>query len=127
MIPAPRRRASDRPSRSDRWFKLMAFLGAGTWTVVIVLEVTVAALNAFTTRTYRFEVPHIAIYLASALGFVGFYGLNPRRARDGGEFLLGAVERVVAVVRGGRRKTDVLVVTPPPDVPVVVTPPEENP
>lgn len=107
-----RRRRTDKPDPSQKWFKLMAWVGAGTWVVVVGLELTVATINAFTERTLRFEFPHYVLYTTGIIGFVGFYGLNSRKARDAGEFIISAGERIITVVRTGqaRRKSDAQVV-----------------
>jgi hypothetical protein len=105
----------------------MAGFGLVTFAVVIVLEIAVAIINTFTRRGLIVEYPHLVLYLAAVVGFIGFYGMSPTRAREGGDFILTAGERIVAIVRTGiprRRSTDTpVVVTTTDETAVVITPP----
>lgn len=70
--------------------------------------------------------------IGAAIAFVGFYGMDPKGAKDGGAFIIDAGTRIVGAIRpGGRRSTDPPVMTPavvptedeapltppPPDIP----------
>lgn len=51
--------------------------------------------------------------IGAAIAFAGFYGMDPKGAKDGGTFILDAGTRIVGAIRpGGRRSTDPPVVTP---------------
>lgn len=52
-------------------------------------------------------------FIGATIAFVGFYSMDPNRAKDGGSFILDAGTRIAGVIRpGGRRSTDAPVVTP---------------
>lgn len=61
----------------------------------------------------REEMPRHLMYLSltvgAVLGWWGFFWALPGRAKDGGEFLLSARERLV---RAGRRQSDPVIVVP---------------
>lgn len=115
----------------------MAWIGAGSWFFIIILELIVAILNAFQptflTFTYPivFEYPHYVVYVTGIIGFVGFYGRHPTRTLAAGEFLISAGERIIAIVRTGkavgRRSTDTAVLIPTGEQPIVITPPADVP
>ena len=66
-------------------------------------------------------------FIGAAIAFVGFYAMDPTRAKDGGGFLIDAGTRIIAVVRNGRRATDAIVPVPQAVVPPAVELPAELP
>lgn len=53
-----------------------------------------------------YQVSDTVLLVALVLGFVGMFILSPRRAKEGGRFLVDSTVRIVAVIRSGRRKDD---------------------
>lgn len=57
------------------------------------------------------------VVIGSAIGFVGFYMLDPGGAKDGAGVIEDFTVRVLAVIRSGRRSTDTKVVVDVEDRP----------
>lgn len=78
------------------------------------------------------KVEWIPQLIGAAIAFVGFYGMDPKGAKDGGAFIIDAGTRIVGLVRpGGRRATDPPVITPVdttlPPVPRAIEEPPPDP
>lgn len=85
-------------------------------TVGIVVMLTGIGLHWWRPDRHA-EVEWIPQLIGAAIAFAGFYGMDPKGAKDGGAFLVDAGTRIVGVIRpGGRRSTDAPVVMP--DVPL---------
>lgn len=84
--------------------------------LVLAAGAGVEAYAAITNRTV--ELPHSVYLVGMLFGFVGFFALEPQRAKEGGTFIVDSVVRVVSVVRPGRRSSDRL-----PPVPAEFTAP----
>lgn len=50
------------------------------------------------------------VCIGCLFGFVGFFLINPARAKEGAGVVVDSTVRVIGVVRGGRRSTDTPVV-----------------
>lgn len=53
------------------------------------------------------------VAIGCIVGFVGFYGLDPKEARDGGAFIVSSAVSIIGTIRSGRRSTDVRAVVAP--------------
>jgi hypothetical protein len=59
------------------------------------------------------QIEWIPQLIGAAIAFVGFYGMDPKGAKDGGAFIVDAGTRIVGMIQpGGRRSTDAPVMTP---------------
>lgn len=75
-------------------------------------------LSFFLERQY--ELNHGVLLISMIIGFVGFYIIDPVRAKDGTGILRETAVAVIGVVRSGRRATDAdVVVVAPVDIPPV--------
>lgn len=87
--------------KDSHWaFKAMAAIA------VVILLVCVGLQIWGAVKHVTIEIPHSVFYVAMLLGFVGFYGLDPKRAKDGGSFIVESTTRLVSAVRFGRRSSD---------------------
>lgn len=73
----------------------------------VTIEVTLHVTNTMQGREY--DLNHGILLIALIIGFTGLYMLNPRRTKDGGQFLVDSTIRIVQVIRQGRRKGDSVV------------------
>lgn len=64
---------------------------------IFLVAVTVEIIGTLNGKAW--EIPHTVLYVATVLGFVGFYGIDPKRAKDGGAFIVESFTRIVSVVR----------------------------
>jgi hypothetical protein len=75
--------------------------------LALIITISEIAMHLYGLLTgVKFEVSHTDLFAALIIGFVGMYVLSPRRAKDGGQFLVNSTVRVIQVIRNGRRKTD---------------------
>lgn len=110
----PTRAAQSRTARIA--FGICAAIGG----IVLLTEVALHIVSASTSRTY--ELNHGVTLIGILFGFVGFYGLDPKRARDGGAFLVDSSVKIIRELpRFGRRSTDPVAV-PKTATTVVATP-----
>lgn len=94
-------------------FGTLAVVAALVWLIAIVLHF----VGFFTGHTYEFDADLLII--SGILGFVGFYGLDSSRAKDGGAFIVTQGIRVLREMpKFGRRATDASAV---PNVETTVT------
>lgn len=112
---------------SDRSHSIASGIMASIGVLMLIAGAAVDAAGAITGKGW--EIPHVVYYVATLIGFVGFYGRDNKRAKDGGEFVVTSVVRLIGAVRGRRASdtfpavTDVTtevkkkvdVNTPPPD------------
>lgn len=102
-----------------------SFLLASIGVAVLLLEVALHVAGYFSGHTY--ELDHATLFVGVVLGFVGFYGMDPRRARDGGDFLVTAVVRIAGVIpfvrKSGAIPSASVTITPAPTPPPSSPPP----
>lgn len=60
-------------------------------------------------RPDRHAIELIPQFIGAAIAFVGFYAMDPSRAKDGGGFLVDAGTKIVGVIRTGKRASDPVV------------------
>lgn len=102
MIPM-RSKAQSRGARVA--FIVAAAIGA----LILLTEVGLHIASTITDR--EFELNHGILLIGILFGFVGFYGLDPKRARDGAGFAVDQTVKVInALPRFGRRKSDAVAV-----------------
>lgn len=65
-------------------------------------------------RNEHYDVNVTLLLLGAVLGFVGFYVLDNKRALEAGQFLVQSATGVLAVVRGGAKRSGDTVITPVP-------------
>jgi hypothetical protein len=81
-------------------------------TVGILVMLTGIGLHWWNPERHG-EIEWIPQLIGAAIAFVGFYGMDPKGAKDGGAFIVDAGTRIFGMVQpGGRRATDPPVVTP---------------
>lgn len=97
--------------KRSRGFMALAGIGVG----ILLATVTIQLVGA--VRGENYEISHSIFYVAMVLGFVGFYGLDPKRAKDGGQFIADNALRFVSILRTGRRSTDAVAVVTEPKPP----------
>lgn len=96
---------------SDRSHRIAAVTLATIGVLMLGGAAVIQLIGAVRGHTY--EIPRTVFYVAAVIGFVGFYGLDPKRAKDGGSFIVDSAVRIIGVVRNGRRSSDVAVVAVP--------------
>lgn len=95
--------------KQRRWFVALAALGV----LVLLVELL----------RYWFaghEIHGWPVAIGCALAFVGFYGLDPASARDGGTFLVSSAVSILGTIRSGRRSTDVRAVVTPAETDEII-------
>lgn len=87
-------------------FGALAVIGVVIWLVAIGLHLA----GIFTGHTY--EIDRTVLIIGGLFGFVGFYGLDPRHAKDGGAFIVEQGVKVLGAIkpRFGRRASDAIAV-----------------
>jgi hypothetical protein len=77
--------------------------------LVVVAEIALHIYGYFSKNPY--ELNHAVLLFGVILGFVGFYIIDPRKAEDGGGFLVrSGVDIIKALPRFGRRSTDAVAI-----------------
>lgn len=118
---------SVRKEHSAHWhiaFVVLASVGA----LVLLTEVALHIAGSFTGRTY--EIDHGVVFLGMLFGFVGFYGLDSKRAIAGGTFIIDSSVKIMNAfpVKFGRRSTDAVAIpTGTPIVPAAPPPAKPEP
>lgn len=116
-----------RKEHSRNWhvaFVVLASIGA----LVLLSEIALHIAGSFTGRTY--EIDHGVVFLGMLFGFVGFYGLDSKRAIAGGAFIVDSSVKIMNAfpVKFGRRSTDAVAIpTGTPIVPAAPPPAAPDP
>lgn len=94
---------------SERGHSIASAIMAGIGLVILVACAVVEVAGVITGKGW--EIPHTVFYVGLVVGFVGFYGRDPKRAKDGGEFVVTSAVRILgALPRFGRRASDAVAI-----------------
>lgn len=78
--------------------------------VLAVLGLSVLLVELVRYWTLNHPIHAWPVCIGCVIGFVGFFIVNPKEAKDGAQVVVDSTVRVIGVVRGGRRATDPKVV-----------------
>ena len=86
-------------------FIALATIGAAIWLLAVGLHLA----GSFTGHIY--EIDHTVLLVGGIFGFVGFFGMDSKRATAGATVIVDGTVRILSVLpRFGRRSTDALAV-----------------
>lgn len=97
-------RLAVRDASRHRWARTIC----GSVLAVLGLAVLLVELVRYWTLNHPIHAWPVCI--GCVIGFVGFFIVNPKEAKDGAQVVVDSTVRVIGVVRGGRRATDPKVV-----------------
>ena len=95
MPNTPRPSVIIRKHENRRLFKFLAFLGVA----LVLVEL------GLSYRTGQ-KMNGMRLLVGSIIGFVGFYGLDPKELREAGTLVYTWASGILLIVRAGKRTTD---------------------
>lgn len=94
-----------------RSYKLTGRVLAAVGVLLMLAEAGTYYYAHFATGEH-YDVNVTLLLVGATLGFVGFYILDNKRALDGGRFLVQSAAGILAVVRGGAKRSGDVVIAP---------------